>query len=40
MGILMAIIVYLVLFGTPFLIGWNIIKKKRQRDVGDFVAAL
>ena len=40
MGILMAIIVYLVLFGTPFLIGWNIIKKKRPRDVGDLVAAI
>ena len=40
MGILMAIIVYLVLFGTPFLIGWNIIKKKRPRNVGDLVAAI
>ena len=40
MGILMAIIVYLVIFGTPFLIGWNIIKKKRPRDVGDLVAAI
>ena len=40
MGILIAIIVYLVLFGTPFLIGWNIIKKKRPRDVGDLVAAI
>ena len=40
MGILMAIIVYLVIFGTPFLIGWNIIKKKRPCDVGDFVAAI
>ena len=40
MGILMAIIVYLVLFGTPFLIGWNIIKKKRPRDVGELVAAI
>ena len=40
MGILMAIIVYLVLFGTPFLIGWNIIKKKKPRDVGDLVAAI
>ena len=36
----MAIIVYLVLFGTPFLIGWNILKKKRPRDVGDLVAAI
>ena len=40
MGILMAIIVYLVIFGIPFLIGWNIIKKKRPRDVGDLVAAI
>ena len=40
MGILMAIIVYLVIFATPFLIGWNIIKKKRPRDVGDLVAAI
>ena len=40
MGILMAIIVYLVIFGTPFLIGWNIIKKKRPRDVGNLVAAI
>ena len=40
MGILMAIIVYLVIFGTPFLVGWNIIKKKRPRDVGDLVAAI
>ena len=40
MGILIAIIVYLVLFGTPFLIGWNIIEKKRPRDAGDCVAAI
>ena len=40
MGILMAIIVYLVIFGIPFLIGWNIIKKKRPHDVGDLVAAI
>ena len=40
MVILMAIIVYLVIFGIPFLIGWNIIKKKRPRDVGDLVAAI
>ena len=40
MGILMAIIVYLVIFATPFLIGWNIIRKKRPRDVGDLVAAI
>ena len=40
MGILMAIIVYLVIFSIPFLIGWNIIKKKRPRDVGDLVAAI
>ncbi len=40
MGILMAIIVYLVIFGIPFLIGWNIINKKRPRDVGDLVAAI
>ena len=40
MGILIAIIVYLVLFSPPFLIGWNIIKKKRVRDVGDLVAAI
>ena len=40
MGILIAIIVYLVLFVTPFLIGWNIIKKKRPRDVGDLVVAI
>ena len=40
MGILMTIIVYLVIFGIPFLIGWNIIEKKRPRDVGDLVAAI
>ena len=40
MGILMAIIVYLVIFGIPFLIGWNIINKKRPHDVGDLVAAI
>ena len=40
MGILMAIIVYLVIFGIPFLIGWNIINKKRPHDAGDLVAAI
>ena len=36
MGNLIAI----AIFCTPFLIGWNIIKKKRLRDVGDLVAAI
>ena len=36
MGNLIAI----AIFCTPFLIGWNIIRKKRLRDVGDLVAAI
>ena len=40
MGTLIAIIVHLAIWGTPFLVGWNIIKKKRPRDVGDLVAAI
>ena len=40
MGTLIAIIIHLAIWGTPFLVGWNIIKKKRPRDVGDLVAAI
>ena len=40
MGDSIAIILHLGIFGTPFLIGCNIIKKKRLRDVGDLVAAI
>ena len=36
MGTLIAIAIFCI----PFLVGWNIIKKKRLRDVGDLVAAI
>ena len=40
MGDSIAIIVHLAIFCIPFMIGWNIIKKKRPHDAGDCVAAI
>ena len=40
MGILIAIIIHLAIFSIPFLVGWNILRKKRVRDAGDLAAAI
>ena len=40
MATLIAIIVPLAIFGIPFLVGWNILKKNRPRDAGDLAVAI
>ena len=34
------LIVHIAIFSIPFLVGWNILKKKRQHDIGDCFAAI
>ena len=40
MATLIAIIVPLAIFGIPFLVGWNILKKNRPRDAWDLAVAI
>ncbi|MBO7329939.1 MAG: hypothetical protein J6W00_14350 [Lentisphaeria bacterium] len=36
----MEIIFHIVIWSTPFLVGWNILKKKRPHDTGDCLVAI